>query len=74
MVLNVTAIEDLHVGESVSLLFNDSNKIYARKSISMELPDAIAAREILKDDCIVFDTGRSTIDLLRPSSTAYPKQ
>ena len=74
MVLNITATEDLHAGEFVSLLFNDSNKIYARKSISMELPDAIAAREILKGDSIVFDTGRNTIDLLRPSSTAYPRE
>ena len=74
MVLNITATEDLHAGDFVSLLFNDSNKIGIRKCSSSESPDAIAAREILKDDCIVFDTGRNTIDLLRPSSTAYPKK
>ncbi len=68
MVLNVTAIEDLHAGEFVSLLFNDSNKIVARKSSAGELPDAIAAREILNGDSLVFDTGRNTTDLLRPGS------
>ena len=66
MVLNVTAIEDLHAGEFVSVLFNDSNKIMARKS-----SDAIAAREILKGDSLVFDTGRNTADLLRPGSRIF---
>jgi hypothetical protein len=68
MVLNVTAIEDLHVGESVSLLFNDSNKIGVRKCSYSESSDAIAGREILNGDSLVFDTGRSTTDLLRPGS------
>jgi hypothetical protein len=68
MVLNVTAIEDLHAGEFVSLLFNDSDKVCARKCSSSESPDAIAAREILNGDSLVFDTGRSTTDLLWPGS------
>ena len=71
MVLNVTAIEDLHAGEFVSLLFNDSNKIVARKSSAGESPDAIAAREILNGDSLVFDTGRNTTDLLRPVSRMF---
>jgi len=70
-VLNVTAIEDLHVGESVSLLFNDSNKIGIRKCSSSESPDAIAAREILNGEPLVFDKGRSTTDLLRPGSRMF---
>jgi hypothetical protein len=52
MLLEVTAIEDLHAGASVSLLFNDSNQIYCRKSFPTELPDAVAARVILKGDSI----------------------
>ena len=71
MVLNVTAIEDLHAGEFASLLFNDSNKIVARKSSAGESPDAIAAREILNGDSLVFDTGRNTTDLLRPGSKMF---
>jgi hypothetical protein len=71
MVLNVTAIEDLHAGEFASLLFNDSNKIVARKSSVGESPDAIAAREILNGDSLVFDTGRNTTDLLRPGSKMF---
>ena len=63
------------LANSFRCCLTDSNKIYARKSVvSTELPDAIAAREIRKDDSIVFDTGRSTIDLLRPSSKAYAKK
>jgi len=64
MVLNVTAIEDLHAGDFVSVLFNDSNKIVARKSSGGESPDAIAAREILNGDSLVFDTGRNTTDFI----------
>jgi hypothetical protein len=71
MLLEVTAIEDLHAGASVSLLFNDSNQIYCRKSFPTELPDAVAARVILKGDSITFDTGRNTTDLLRPSTASY---
>ena len=71
MLLEVTAIEDLHAGAFVSLLFNDSNQIYCRKSLSQELPDAVAARVILKGDPITFDTGRDTADLLRPSTASY---
>lgn len=71
MVLKVTATEDLRIGSSISLLFNDSNQIYARQSSSKELPDAIAARDILKGETIDFDTGRETSDLLRPRSSAY---
>lgn len=70
MLLEVTAIEDLHAGAFVSLLFNDSNQIYCRKSLSQELPDAVAARVILKGDPIT-DTGRDTADLLRPSTASY---
>jgi hypothetical protein len=71
MLLEVTAIEDLHAGASVSLLFNDSNQIYCRKSFPTELSDAVAARVILKGDSITFDTGRNTTDLLRPSTASY---
>jgi len=71
MVLKVTATEDIRIGESISLLFNDSNQIYARQSGSKESPDAIAARDILKGETIVFDTGRKTSDLLRPRGSVY---
>ena len=67
MLLEATAMEDLHTGAFVSLLFNDSNQIYCRKSSPGELPDAVAARVILKGDSITFDAGRNTTDLLRPS-------
>lgn len=71
MTLTVTATEDLCIGTVISLLFNDSNQIYARQSGSKESPDAIAARDIGKGESVVFDTGRDTSDLLRPRSSVY---
>ena len=71
MVLNVTATEDLSARDLVTLLFNDSNVIYARKGSRNERPDAIAAREILKGEALLFDTGRDTVDLHRPGSQFY---
>jgi hypothetical protein len=74
MVLNVTATEDLSARDLVTLLFNDSNVIYARKSSSNEQPEAIAAREIVKGELLLFDTGRDTIDLRRPGSQFYRRR
>jgi hypothetical protein len=71
MVLTVTATEDLRARDLVTLLFNDSNMIYARKGSLNERPDAIAAREILKGEELLFDTGRDTVDLQRPGSQFY---
>ena len=71
VVLKVTATEDLRIGLSISLLFNDSNQVYARHSSLKESPDAIAARDIGKGESVVFDTGRDTSDLLRPRSSIY---
>ena len=74
MVLSVTATEDLHARDLVTLLFNDSNIVYARKSLPDEQPEAIAAREILKDEPLLFDTGRDTVDLRRPESRFYQRR
>ena len=71
MVLSVTASEDLRARDLVTLLFNDNNVIYARKGSRNERPDAIAAREIVKGEALLFDTGRDTIDLQRPGSQFY---
>jgi hypothetical protein len=71
MVFKVTALEYLDAAASVSVLFNDNNQIYCRKSLPGEPPDAIAARVIVKDDSVDFDTGRDTNDLLRPRPAAY---
>ena len=71
MVLKVTAIEEIQASGFVSLLFNDSNQVYCRSSSASEPPDAIAARKIAKGESVVFDTGRNTTDLLRPSTGAY---
>jgi hypothetical protein len=74
MVLNVTATEDLRARDLVTLLFNDSNLIYARKTSSNEQPEAIAAREIVKGEALVFDTGRDTVDLRRPGGHFYRRR
>ena len=71
MILKVLALENIKGGESVSVLFNDSNQIHCRKSLASESADGIAARKIVKGEFIIFDTGRNTSDLLRPGSTAY---
>jgi hypothetical protein len=71
MIFKVTAMEDIKGGEFVSVFFNDSNQIHCRKALLSEPPDAIAARKIVKDEIISFDTGRDTSDLLRPTSNAY---
>ena len=74
MVLSVTATENLHARDLVTLLFNDSNVVYARKSLPDERPDAIAAREIPEGDALLFDTGRNTLDLRRPGSRFYRRR
>jgi hypothetical protein len=71
MVLEVTALEDMNANAFVSVLFNDKNQIYCRKSLPGEPPDAVAARVILKGDLLLFDTGRDTSDLLRPNTASY---
>ena len=71
MVLHVIAIEDIRVRGFVSLLFNDSNQIFCRNSAASEPPDAIARRDIAKDESITFDTGRDTADLSRPRGLTY---
>lgn len=68
MILTVIALEDIKAHAFVSLLFNDGSRVLCRNSLPKEDPDAIAAREILSGDSLVFDTGRSTTDLLRPPS------
>jgi hypothetical protein len=73
MILKVMALENIKEGESVSVLFNDSNQIHCRKTLASESADGIAARKIVKGEIISFDTGRSTRDLLRPKSTGYSR-
>jgi hypothetical protein len=66
MVFQVRALEYINATAPISVLFNDNGQIYCRKILSGEPPDAIAARVIVKDDLVVFDTGRDTSDLLHP--------
>jgi len=66
LLLELTAIEYRRIGASISLLSNDSNRICAFQSESRVSPDAIAVRDILNDETLVFDTGPNTNDLLRP--------
>ena len=73
MVLDVIASQDLHAGDPITLLFNDSHVIYARKSLTAEQPDAIASREIREGEALVFDTGRDTADLQRPGSQFFTR-
>jgi hypothetical protein len=53
------------------MLFTDYSRVYCRKSLPREAPDALAARVILKGDLVIFDTARNTSDLLRPRSASY---
>jgi hypothetical protein len=71
MVLETIASEDIQKGNFVSVLFSDSSQISCRTAFASEPPDAVAARDIAKGEVAVFDTGRDTDDLLRPSRTSY---
>ena len=71
MILKVIAIENIEPLALVSLLFNDSNQIFCRKSLTCEPPDAIARRRIAKGESITFDSGQNTDDLLRPHTKHY---
>lgn len=73
MVFKVTALEDINDAASVSVLFNDHGQIYCRKIRPGEPPDAIAARAIMKNEPVVFDTGRDTGDLLHPIRQGFVK-
>jgi hypothetical protein len=73
MAFKVTALEDINDAASVSVLFNDNGQIYCRKIRPGEPPDAIAARVIMKNDSVVFDTGRDTNDLLHPIRQGFVK-
>jgi hypothetical protein len=70
MVLKVSAIEDIPEAGFVSVLFNDTRTL-CRNSNPSEPPDAIAARNIVKGEAVIFDTGRNTPDLLRPGRAYY---
>ena len=71
MILKVIAIEIIEPMALVTLLFNDSNQIYCRKSLPSEPPDAIAKRSIARGESITFDSGQNTDDLLRPRTQDY---
>src|ERR1044071_5617192 len=71
VILKVIAIESIQPLALVSLLFNDSNQISCRKSLSSEPPDAIARRCISNGGSVMFDSGRDTDDLLRPRTAHY---
>jgi hypothetical protein len=71
MKLKVVAIEKIEPMALVSLLFNDSNQIFCRKSLPFEPPDAIAKRRIANGESITFDSGQNTDDLLRPGTKDY---
>ena len=66
MVFEVETLEDIDADTFVSILFNNSNRIYCRKSLPGEPSDAITARVTRKGDLLIFDTGRDTNDLLHP--------
>jgi hypothetical protein len=71
MILRVIAIESIEPLALVSLLFNDSNPIFCRKSLASEPPDAIAKRPIAYGESVTFDSGQNTNDLLRPHTKHY---
>jgi hypothetical protein len=66
MVFEVKTLADMDAGTLVSVLFDNSNQIYCRKTLPEEPPDAITARVTREGDLLIFDTGRDTNDLLRP--------
>jgi hypothetical protein len=71
MILTVTATEEIKPHVFVSLLFNDDSRVLCRNSLPTEPPDAISARYIGKGDSLIFDSGKDTIDLLRPLKEHY---
>ncbi len=64
MLWNVKAVEDLTSGDFVEFMPDVHGKLCCKKASKLHSISAMAARDILKDETLTFDTRNDTRDLV----------
>jgi hypothetical protein len=61
----VRAVEDLMSGDFIEFAPDEGGRLSCKKALKLEAITAIAARNILKGETVIFNTTDDTVDLER---------
>jgi hypothetical protein len=65
MIWNIRAAEDLVYGDFIEFTTDIDGKLTCRKAVKPESIAALAGRNIVKSEMLVFDTAHRTTDFVR---------
>jgi len=65
MLWEIKAGEDLKTGDFVEFVTDQHGKLSCKKALKPELITAMAARNVVKDEMLIFDTDHDTKDLAK---------
>ncbi len=65
MLWEIEAAEDLKTGDFVEFVTDQHGKLSCKKALKPELITAMAARNVVKDEMLIFDTDHDTKDLAK---------
>ena len=65
MLWEIEAAEDLKTGDFVEFVTDQHGKLSCKKALKPELITAMAARNVVKDEMLIFDTDHNTKDLAK---------